>query len=134
MKKRSLIPWILLAILIFSGVAYGMYLILELNNLLSTILYSALLLAIFFGAFSNTIFGKQRLFKIKLLEENFAMPTFFKNVSKTARKSRSTIYRSGCFFTTQATKSSGQTMRRKTTFRTCSLIETSRWSMKISPF
>ncbi len=46
-----------------------MYLILELNNLLSTILYSALLLAIFFGVFSNSIFGKQRLFKIKLLEE-----------------------------------------------------------------
>jgi cyclic-di-AMP phosphodiesterase len=69
LKKRSLIPLLFLSIGFLGGIVYGMIRILEQNNLLLTILYAALLASIFIGIFSNRLFGKQRVFKIKLLED-----------------------------------------------------------------
>jgi c-di-AMP phosphodiesterase-like protein len=56
--------------LVFAGAAaYGMIRILEVNSLLTTILYAAFLGALILSVFFQTVLGKKKVFRIRLLEE-----------------------------------------------------------------
>lgn len=69
MSKRMRI-YLILAIVAFVLVSsIGFFFVLRQGQILATILYTLLILAVFLGILFNLLFGKQRIFKIKLLEE-----------------------------------------------------------------
>jgi ribosomal protein L9 len=69
MKKRSMVILILVIGLTLLLSIFGFIIILQQQDVWYTILYLLVILSIAFGVLFNTLFGKQRIFKIKLLEE-----------------------------------------------------------------